>query len=757
VLFRIAILIAITFGPSKIYAQILTVRSGEHSNFTRLVVPIITQRDWSITQEERVVTLTLDQFDGEFDTTEVFQLIPRDRIVSLTSISGQLEITLGCDCNVAYFLAENRFVVLDIGPQDVELFGTTVVRTTTAQELPSVGRIEISPEVAIPLPSLLRQAEAALTQTPVDTPLRIREPLSAGENAILDVMQEKLLRELSTAATRGVLNTLADQSIAPKNSDTQETTNVDIILAQPEITKEEPNKTTNVRVTSSNELQRIDAPALYETSYTCPNSDDFNVEDWADSRPFNIQIGEARKYLYRDFNKLDLSSIDRLAKLYLFFGFGSEARAVLSLKPEMSASSFHLVDIAHILERGEATAHSTLSGAIECESEVALWAILAETDIPAERNFDPSAALRALNKLPIHLRRSLAPELSERLLSYGDADSAAKALRSIERVPLPLPPSAKMANASIALEQGNYSSATNQLSDVIKENTTQSPEALIALVEAKFSQNEPVLRRTANLLEAYAKELGNSELGPALRRSNILALAKSGQFDRAFQAIEEVDGQLEVDLIDEIRLKILEEVTASAENITFLEYFFEQAPREVNRLSSDAKNSLANRLLDLGFSNEAQAVLSNLTVEERNANGKVQETEFTTNLDTVDNTGPNSDLSGTDSLQVSDEQAQSGIGSLENISRSSIRIDGSGAPLNPESLAQDLDISSFSENPVFETALELQSSAIEIPNSQIGLLERSSTALDESVTARNTIRNLLDQSEVGIDSEISER
>ena len=103
------------------WAEPVVVQSGEHAGYSRLVVPLAGSSDWRVSRGARTVSLVLDEFDGDFALDGVFDLIPRDRITSVTGEADALTVTLGCDCNVSAFLERDAFIVIDVATPGVVL------------------------------------------------------------------------------------------------------------------------------------------------------------------------------------------------------------------------------------------------------------------------------------------------------------------------------------------------------------------------------------------------------------------------------------------------------------------------------------------------------------------------------------------------------------------------------------------------------------------------------------------------------------
>lgn len=749
-------------APIGAFAQNLTVRTGEHENFTRLVAPIPLGGDWQVEQDGRKVTLSIDGFDGEFNTAGVFQLVPRERIISVISNPGMLTITLGCDCSVAPFVSRGRYIVVDVAEPGTELVGdplepnfnmpekldnvvTESIAFSDAPVTPATTRNETVIELALPLnPKRTRQSTSHRLK-PVDLPGRFRTPLPEGEQTALQETQQRLAEELSTAATRGVLNLLPGRALrnwAPISSGADEIV-TEKRSARPTAA---PESTNNMRVTSSNDipiLMRNSQEALSITGLVCASDIEVGVAHWADDRPFHEQIGEARQNLFGEFDKLDRKWAIKSAKIYIHFGFGAEALQILALDTTLAASEPLLVDLAHIIEKGSAPEHSSLSNLIDCETDVSLWAIIARENLDLDRVIDPRAALLALNKLPVHLRQFIAPALSQRLLSRGDTGAASTALRNLERLPSSLATAAKLAKANIAIDKGNFEKGARALEDVIDDNVAQSPQALITFVETQLAAKQPVDPETADLVEAFAKELKDSELGPALRRAHVLALVKSAQFDRAFAAISALDGSTEETAAVELRLRVLEEVTIAAEDVVFLEYMFEQDSVDIDRLPTRSKLAIVTRLIELGFAGRAEPIIAGIPPRPYVTDRQILLARMALMLERPGQAIEA--VADTQSNQADEIRAQAQLlsGAYGEASALFRRNDQSEAAVSAAWLADDLDRRTLSDDPVFGPVIALVDTPTEVTGSSAGMLERSDAALKESETARQTLQSFL--------------
>ncbi len=558
--------------PALALAEPLPIQSGEHPNFSRLVA-LVRDAEWSISQSGREVVLSVPSNQNGFDVSGVFERMPKSHIAEVDATADQIKLTLTCDCAVSAFLEKDAYVVIDVSSDP------SALRTPP---LPSVKQSD-DPQASSESPPIAEasaQAEANPTSVPriqeateftsVGTVLKQALPLSASETKVVRQVESRLHEELAVAALRGVLTPVpgTDGRAVVRPQIALET----LQLALPEAEEPEPAQPArpraNLRISSSRDLPatlRGANDTIAASGEICPTDDTLDIAAWGSSASFTEQIGTARDSLFDARDRLDHEKALQLARTYLYFGFGAEAQSTLALDPNLLNKNNVLVAMGDILDGRNLALPSPFSGLAECTGPTALWAVLALPD-PAKGALPDSAeALRILNGLPGHLRRVLAPMLSQTLLAYGDSEGASAALRSIERLPTPLPPAAQLAKARVEIGKGEANRGFQRLSSVAEDNTQQSPEALVELVESKLARDLPISPEIASLVEAYASELRDAPIGPALRRAHVIALAKSGQFDRAYQASARLGGSEETEDAQELQKTLVTgQVIASA-------------------------------------------------------------------------------------------------------------------------------------------------------------------------------------------------
>lgn len=729
--------------PLSALAESAFVQSGEHEEFTRLVTPLTGVSDWSVTQKDSQIIISFTDFEGGFDTAEVFDRIPRNRIDQLSSDANTLTLSLSCTCVAATFLAPGPYLVVDIAAEGVSLEGTSVPVAIEAAELPLPEPEPLPrPSAVTPVlpPFALTRPKTANTPN-FSQPTLDRTALGAAEKQVLSEMQEQLAQEFGSAATSGILTLAPDRPLPtiPQLATQQPEP------ALPEIIEPQFGPLANVRISSS-----LDRPAgkrretIDIAGLSCPPTGALDMLNWGTDDPFAIQIAAARDGLYGELDRLNPEAATVLAKRYLYFGFGAEARQIIELDPGLIKAQAQLLAISDILDGLTPRDPSVLKRATDCEPEVILWATLAQPEPVQGAKPDADAALRALSKMPLHLRLILAPALSDKLRAYGDTQSAAQALRSLERTPTPLQPAAQLAKAELQLQKGEADSGKAQLEDMVTENTEQSPAALIALVEAKIAAKQPITAETAELVEAYAQELRRTELGPDLRRVHILAMLKSGQFDEAFAANAALGGNENTTEAKTLRAHLLRDLATSADDIVFLEHIFDQRAADIKDLPASDLATLASRFLDTGFPERAERTLSYLSPQSMNPDQKLLTARVALALGKP-------------------EKAQASLSGLEGAVADTLRADAkrmSGAYDEAHALyaqseqtqpaaeaawmSEEWQGLTPTETPVFGPATRLAAFAEDVPSDPTtGMLARSAAALEESEAARATLAELL--------------
>ncbi|QUJ76302.1 hypothetical protein KDD17_15605 [Sulfitobacter albidus] len=596
-------------------AEALEVRSGDHASFSRLTLPLSNGTSWNAVRDGNRIRITIVGHADGFETASVFQRMQRTRVTDIETSDDTVTVSLACPCEAAT-LVSGGLLVIDVGDRDTALAGQPLgpaepeaavmqVRTPLTQPKAQTVLPWIGSGRSFPLPA--QSASEPVAEKPIpDTP--------EDRTALLREISSSLASEVAAAASNGLLD--VDVS-APLPRDADEPPSPTVVTATPpELTAADHGIGAHLRITDSMDRPSGNRRASGQDPI-CNGGDAYSVETFAGEGSFGAQISQRRDTLFNARDQLNHDAAIALAKTYIYFGFGAEALSVLRLDASIPPENAGLVALATILERGRLDVPNPLGNLSNCDGDVALWAVLGFKEIPTETQINTPAALRALNRLPSHLRQFLAPELSTRLLAYGDSGGAAAALRSVERLPEGLTPTGDLAKAALAMHNG--APAKNMLDTVINSNSERSPEALLKLVNATLAADRPLTYETATLVEAYAQELRGTEIGNQLRKTQVLAFSQSASFDEAFAKLETLLPALSLDEARSMREAVLVRLTDHADDFTFLDHIFAQDFDSFSDITTAGKIRLGERLMDLGFAAQVQRLMATVPDRPRRA------------------------------------------------------------------------------------------------------------------------------------------
>ncbi len=141
---------------------------------------------------------------------------------------------------------------------------------------------------------------------------------------------------------------------------------------------------------------------------------------------------------------------------------------------------------------------------------------------------------------------------------------------------LDAPPSgeAELAKASVQEAAGDTTASMDTLEDLVNDNRPATPAALIKYVDQHLDAGEQIPADIALMVEAFASELRNDPLGPAMKRAYVLAAAKSNQFEKAFVGLESLEQRATAEFSVGVRSLVVSELVSSSSDTVFLEHMF---------------------------------------------------------------------------------------------------------------------------------------------------------------------------------------
>ncbi|MFO1203548.1 MAG: hypothetical protein U1E58_13020 [Tabrizicola sp.] len=568
---RALLVLLATLLPAS--AETARVLSGEHGDFTRLVIELPAGESWTVGRTPGGYAFAANS-DAQpaFETGSVWQRIGRTRLTALEvdPETGALQLTLGCDCHIFPFEYQPGIVVLDITP------GPAPEASAFEAAFVPPGQTEASPKEKTATASYDWLATAKTATPPAPQPL----PLESG-GVSLQPLRDQLLEQIARGAADGVV----DMELPGKPK----------LVAGPEGDAPWSNvrlgEEAGLIVTQPNGLIPEPRPDAH-----CAAPEELDLSTWGGDKPPHDLLAEAHNDLFQEFDVPDDEAVLHSVRLLLYLGFGAEARQTADiLGTSADAGPLPLYRSMAFLIDGDSDPQTPFAGMLECEGPAALWAALAHDRLPPGPGVNRDAILQAFQALPPHLKRQLGPGLAEKFLALDDVEAARIIRDGLKRTPEADPAAVALLDAEAELHGGDADSALTHAATAVELDGDQA-DSLVALVEASFRKLQPMDPTVAEALQALQDETEGTEEGPAVDRAVVLALALSGQTDAAF-AQGAQSGGTEADL-----WRVVE---ARATDDDFLRHAI--LPSEILRpgVEADVAIATARRLLDLGFPDAA--------------------------------------------------------------------------------------------------------------------------------------------------------
>jgi hypothetical protein len=554
-------------------AETARVASGEHADFTRLVVQLPEASGWTVGRTAMGYAFATNQSEQPtYDLDTVWDRIPRTRLQGLRADpeSGVLQLTLACPCHVLPFEYQPGMVVLDVRD------GPAPAGSGFEAAFTEVFQPEESPERA----ARDRPAEfdwLAVARDGASGPSRAPSLALDTASPSLKPLRDELLKQISRGAADGVVD-MQLPGLMPEDAGAVE----DVPWAQ-------------IRIGDVPGLEVLDpdspAAPMQPDGAACLPEEELAIADWGRDRvPLDL-LAEARSGLYGEFDRIDVEAVRRSVKLHLYLGFGAEALQYAALLPDQDEDLRPLLSMARLVD-GETDPSTPFASMLACDSPAALWAALAHDRLSPGIVVNSDAIVRSFSALPPHLRRQLGERLSGQLLEL-DAEAARMIRDVMQRTPDVPGGTVALLDAQADLQAGQPESAIAH-AEAALAGGAEGATGLIALVEAHFQSSQPLGPEVAEGLLALQ---GQSSTSAELDRAIILALGLSGQVDRAFELAAE--GAAAGDL--------WHVVAERAEDSSFLAHAVLPPDAQPPTVRAETALGVAARLLALGFPDSAIA------------------------------------------------------------------------------------------------------------------------------------------------------
>lgn len=622
---RIFVLLICLCIPVAGFAQNVTVRSGEHADFSRLAFEFSGEINWEMGRIESGYQIRLQGVSGEIDISEVFQRIPRDRIENL-SISGdnaRISIGLGCDCYADAFEFRPGLLVVDVKDGAAPI-ASRFERAFGVDEA-AAGQVT---QVQEAKESRLNPTGILHNRATVDIPLRLPKPDVANSPQIdllgtysaermqqstkqVSEMQLEILQQIGHAASQGLLDANIPNPIVSAPSDHSQDEVLIQVLSRPTV---EPR--TNVHIESSIDREFegfLRQNLLTDKGEQCLPDRLFNVSEWGDESSVLTRISEQRRQVFGEFDKIDQLAVRRLVKAYIYAGFGAEALSVISSFEVDFADKNTLKTMAGIVDGNISGQHGKLSRQLDCDSASAMWAALSVPSLSKYGQINTVSILGTFSGLPVHLRRLLGPVLAQKFLKSGDIETARALKNAIARVSGEAGAEFHLLDAQLDLERGKDEVAEQKLEDIVVSDQGVAPRALIELLEVRLQKGEVIAPQILATAESYIFEQQDTETAAKLKQLIALSMGQAGHFLEALDALNELEtyAQMEREQKTTTWEKVIENLVEHAPEALLLQFVF-AAQEELahQNFSRQTRRKLASRLVKEGWPIRAEKILA---------------------------------------------------------------------------------------------------------------------------------------------------
>jgi hypothetical protein len=532
---RAGIIALSILSAGMVQAATVTVKSGEHADFSRLVAYLPEGTDYDLQVDGRSLTLDLaGEDDHRFDVGTVFDLIPKTRVSGLSQPGGnRLTVTLNCDCQVTSAFEPPRLLIIDVAD---------AVGTPVAAQMPA-------PSPAAP-PAALRD--------------RLRAPLVARQSYSTSGVSQ-FAEALAGRTTRQILD-LGDPdaprpaSVAAPGPDLR-----DIDLP-------------NIAVLGT----AAGAPALTKPRRAvCAGLVAAPLGRFGGKVRFFREKAALSAVLFTEQLMLDPGVAVELAQLHLSQGLGSEAGQILGMIDRPEEGAGFLSQVARLIEAPDSLPRSTFEPYRDCSDVNAIWPLLAAARTPMGEA-DAWRIARAAESLPRPLLKVIGPRMIAHLIDAGRKDPANMIARILDRSGS----AAGKTMADVLMAEG----ASEQeviLTEIAASNGEEAARASALLVDRQIEAGEPVPDGLAQLVASHAEEQRHGVAGSMLRKAEAFSLISKGDFAAALLILgtKALDAEAEAS----VTAQFFRELAGKADTVTFLRVVLAKpdlaatAPREVRQ------------------------------------------------------------------------------------------------------------------------------------------------------------------------------
>ncbi len=563
-------------------ADSIRVRGGEHGGFTRLALDLPENTGWKITQSDDGYHVAFANSGHVLDTSNTFQKLNADRIRSVNAINdgSVLSIALNCDCPVRSFLLGDRMLVLDFS------------NAASADHSPTMNRVSARANESDRIPERAWLEFSRAGGEP-NTVVAGKTTHRAGPSQPHHSLHEyaSLLLDLSFEFGRsgkGAVRAVEREDPIPG----------------------EDRLPINFRARNGSEEPGPDTAPSSETragnTIDCLMIEDLDIASWGRPEAFSSDVSKLRRQLYREFDTLDHEVAGKLVKLYIYHGFFDEASL---LSRQIADEKEPLLAIFKALERASVTGERSMPDHSICPESSPLWAFLSRN--PEDDRFEPDTTgiMSEFSRLPGLVRNIVTRELVERLIRHGHVDASEEVLGMAARGGGEEDGMVLLAEGMLKKEKGLSEEAHSAFAQASQANNESSPKATIEMVAALSAENAPMDYSEAQRIGVLAHEYKGSPEESELRHASVKSLAMASSYEEALVELGRLRESIDAEGFEKARNFVFQKISQNAPDALFLTTALGLDGDARNELSVEVANMMGDRLVSLGFPEEAIAFL----------------------------------------------------------------------------------------------------------------------------------------------------
>lgn len=585
--------------PSMLAAQPIPVQTGEHADFTRIVIRLPDNADWDFGREFGGYALRLPVTDG-YNLDRFFDLIPRTRVTAVSQeiATGVLRLSVECLCRATAFVAEQEYLVIDIADGLPDPQSPLERRFAPSSESPERQAADFRLPLLQPKPVPSR---FLLPFGAEDLILPDAPTVGSGPDAF-DALERMVVESLGRGLSAGILAPDPAPAAMPRRELMPNAQVPGILVRDNRDRFDRAPEDTDANDTNTGD---------------CVPDDFVDLKSWGNDRPFYNQRASLQPAIFHDIDQFDPDAIVRFARLHLHFGLGREAGQILALDGVNSQEREFMGMLAAIIDDEPGNVPATAQFA-NCPTMIALWGFLGAPADNLPGKIDRAAVLQTFKDLPIGLQQHLGPRLAQRFSAIGDLDAASQALANAQRV-APDAIETRLATATLAEQQGNSALTFQTLTDLVQTNRRLTPAGMVRYLEDAHRLNETVPVEMMVLADALRFEAAMTPAAGDLAFAQIENYVRVNDFDTAAFLIEEEKAALGFDRVTKAQVDLGLAAAERMDDAAFVQFAYRF---EMPAYAPGLQETWALRLIDLGFPDRALQLLSQEPVDPSHQDGR---------------------------------------------------------------------------------------------------------------------------------------